>query len=265
VRLRHTFYSASFAAFALRQRSKSAEKMLAEVYQQNDSCGSFKEMQQNAYNKNKREDKRIKQLEALMACVMDLSAIEQQTDSLLERLNSGKTVPQLQEDYLCFDKGGNVCDNARNEIQASPWYRKESKSHPGKFFWVHSETGKTVWKNPNPEVAIAQSQSQRQKIGVSHFPMPQKKSDKFAPVDDAELSTDCGGYTSMSDYDSDVPHFCSWAQEKRSFRADAPAFQPASSTKLSRETLLSRRAATMDCVGAKHGFTTRRSAEIAVF
>merc|ERR1719195_1137078 len=35
-----------------------------------------------------------------------------------------------------------------------PWYQKESRSKPGKFYYVNSETGETLWdlpKNTNPK------------------------------------------------------------------------------------------------------------------
>lgn len=217
--------------------------------------------QQTQREATEAENLRMKRLEALMACVMDLSNIERQIDALSDRF-----CPEPSQDsqgYLCFEKGGNVCDNRTTVAVASPppsqWYRKESKSHPGKMYWVHKETGKTSWKNPEPEVTgveVAQSQYR------AAIPMPMKGGKPGKNVmSDAELSTDCGGYTSMSDYDSDVPWRSSIAS-KQTFKANAPVFTPTSSIVVSRETFLRQRGETVDCNGPKYGISARSRVEL---
>eukprot|EP00927_Polykrikos_kofoidii_P060865 TRINITY_DN55770_c0_g1_i1.p1 TRINITY_DN55770_c0_g1~~TRINITY_DN55770_c0_g1_i1.p1 ORF type:complete len:541 (+),score=120.08 TRINITY_DN55770_c0_g1_i1:134-1756(+) len=36
----------------------------------------------------------------------------------------------------------------RSDSIPAPWYRKESRKHPGKFYYVNAETGKTSWRFP---------------------------------------------------------------------------------------------------------------------
>jgi len=175
-------------------------------------------------------------LEALMDCVKNLQVIERSMDTLDKKLKA-KTVPQPQ------------------------WYKKESKSHAGRFYWVNKKSGETSWKVPQ---------------------------DWQEPESDAGESTDAG-YTSVSDYDSDVARSVTSHRSGRTtgfsadapvfklsattagsegnvFRADAPVFQPREFVVATRDAFLSHRLFVIqrDGTSAKAGdVTLRASADIA--
>jgi hypothetical protein len=231
------------------------------------SKNDYQEMQKRAYD-DKKMDKRVKRLEALMDCVKDLGVIEQSMDSLSDRLgvDVSKAAPSHKKPAAKVAKAPTVTS------RTAEWYKKESKSHAGRFYWVHKKTGQTVWKQPeNWEQPESEPES-----------MPAPKKDKLSLFDmlsDAEVSTDAG-YTSVSDYDSDVvqrhrqraaggafradaPVF---KPKSEAFRAEAPVFQPASTVAVSKDSLLSHRLFVVqrdgETVVKKGDITMRANAEI---
>lgn len=45
-------------------------------------------------------------------------------------------------------------EKTASAVLPSPWFQRESRSHPGKFYYVNAETGQTTWERPTlPSVA----------------------------------------------------------------------------------------------------------------
>jgi hypothetical protein len=199
-------------------------------------------LSKNEYQEDDKQqmDKRVDGLEALMVCVENLHVIERTMDTLDKKLKA-KTLPQPQ------------------------WYKKESKSHAGRFYWVNRKSGETSWK------------------------VPEDWQEPESDADSMQASTDAG-YTSVSDYDSDVARPVTSSQrsgrtttgfsaeapvfklsattgsEGNVFRADAPVFQPREFVVATRDTFLSHRlfVTQRDGISAKAGdVTMRASADIA--
>jgi hypothetical protein len=216
----------------------------------------YQEMQKQAYEEQKL-DKRVKRVEALMDCVKDLGVLEKSMDSLSERLGvsvegSAHSRPTRnkpitkQVERLVEPKKATAAAQTESE-----WFKKESKSHSGRFYWVNRKTGQTTWKKPEDWKEPGSE--------TESAPAPKKTIsllDKLS-ISDAEASTDAG-YTSVSDYDSDdlamrsrssqrsgfrvdAPVFKPSSPTSPVFRVDAPVFQPTSSIEIKRETLLGHR------------------------
>jgi len=227
------------------------------------SKNEYQEMQKKAYD-NKKMEKRVDRLEALMVCVKDLDVIERSMDTLSDRLgvdvNVAKAAKLAVPARVAANNGKQVLNKKMKTatVTQPEWYKKESKSHAGRFYWVHKKTGETCWKAP------ANWQEPESETGGE--------------------STDAG-YTSVSDYDSDVARSVTshrsgnfpraefradapvfnpsspTSSEAPVFRADAPVFQPAASIVTTRETLLSHRLFVVqrDVVSTEPGDITMRA------
>lgn len=229
------------------------------------SKNEYQEMQKKAYD-NKKMEKRVDRLEALMVCVKDLDVIERSMDTLSGRLgvdvNVAKAAKSAVPAHVAANNGKQVLNKKMKTatVTQPEWYKKESKSHAGRFYWVHKKTGETCWKAP------------------ANWQEPESEPESM------QASTDAG-YTSVSDYDSDVARSVTsrrsgnfpraefradapvfnpsspTSSEAPVFRADAPVFQPAASIVTTRETLLSHRLFVVqrDVVSTQPGDITMRA------
>jgi hypothetical protein len=93
---------------------------------------------------------RIDRLGKLFHCVEDLRSIEKEIDRLTNMLGGcaalGKLAPVAEVDAQAM----------LAESLPSPWYKKESSKHQGRFFDVNKDTGATSWKLPvSPQLPLA--------------------------------------------------------------------------------------------------------------
>jgi len=93
---------------------------------------------------------RIDRLGKLFHCVEDLRSIEKEIDRLTSVLGGcaglGKLAPVAEVDV----------QEMLAESLPSPWYKKESSKHAGRFFYVNKDTGATSWKLPvSPQPPLA--------------------------------------------------------------------------------------------------------------
>jgi hypothetical protein len=175
-------------------------------------AGGYQELQKNMYEK-KQLEKKLKRLEALVTCVEDIKEM-QRSASL------APTEPMAEP-------------AAR---PACLWSKKESSKHPGKFYYVHSETKKTSWTKPEDYVDAVPA------AAPSVMAAPPAMVKKQCPIDLADYydgSTDDAG-SSESDDACDSDTLLGSVSSRTSslspsqyggmsmFRASAPAFKPSS-------------------------------------
>jgi hypothetical protein len=193
---------------------------------------SYHELQKTMYEKEKLE-KKFKRLQALVTCAEDLQTIQQSVASIDAK-------KQLQE---CVSAKGAEGDS---QTRRTMWSKKESSKHPGKFYYVNSETGKTTWTKPDeydgvPVVTKACPQSKPSesvclkghKLDLQSATAAASPCKAVAPNSDYDDSTDA--CSSDSDYDSDFAHSVFSMGSARhmvrpTFRANAPEFKPSSQT-----------------------------------
>jgi len=163
--------------------------------------GGYQELQKNMYEK-KQLEKKLKRLEELVTCVEDIKEM-QRSASLAP--TEPMEEPAARPASLCF--------------------KKESSKHPGKFYYVHSQTSKTSWTKPEDYVDA-----------VPAAPAMVKKQCPIDLADYSDGSTDDATGSSESDdaCDSDTLLGSVWSRtsslspSQYSFRASAPAFMPSS-------------------------------------
>lgn len=216
------------------------------------SMEDFAELE-NHMKSDKALEKKAKSLVALMNCVNDLADIERCVDVLQNRLGSevgliGPSLASIDEGMVKLDKDVEAADvkhvctgsdditgNKQKEVAAhlpSPWYRKESSKHAGKFYYVHKITGETSWKRP---AEPCETTSMADPLAAMSFPKKEvlatppavirappgldapvkplkvvRPPPGFAPKVSysgyfSDYSTDAGLTDCATDYDSDIP------------------------------------------------------------
>jgi len=91
------------------------------------------------------KDRKLADLEELVASVRKLRDIEKMVDQIDYQF---VTPPSTDVEFTDQE----ICDYTRPQVSVDKsgqqWLRKESRKHPGKFYWGNPATGKTLWKNP---------------------------------------------------------------------------------------------------------------------
>lgn len=163
--------------------------------------GGYQELQKNMYEK-KQLEKKLKRLEALVTCVEDIKEMQRSASlAPMEPMEEPAARP------------------------ASLWFKKESSKHPGKFYYVHSQTNKTSWTKPEDYVdAVPAAPAMVKKQ------CPIDLSDYYdGSTDDAcssESDDACDSDTLLGSVSSRTSSLSPSQYGAAGFRADAPVFCP---------------------------------------
>jgi len=193
----------------------------------------YNKLQKQIFEK-KQVEKKFQRLQALVTCVGEIEEIQRSVSSLNARVKKDAT----SKTSSGSDSEASVTTMASSAAPAkkSLWSKKESKSHAGKFYYVHSKSGKTSWTVPEDyaeECPISP-------VSAVSVPAVSKLADGFgtkavaAGIDLSDYYDDSTDDESDSDYDSDfarsvLSHASSRDTQvggSSTFRVDAPVFMP---------------------------------------